>query len=151
MQLKVTVLDDVEDANDYRYATEIQSTAGDPVDLFFQLSDATKNLASHGFNPSGLRYMPAAGSTLKVTFLNINTRKQFARFATQPFVQDPSIWKVPVLATDPVSGTVSMTFQLMEPNGVAGGITKSASLNANFLCVGTDTIGNPRPTSPWGF
>ena len=151
MRLSIAPLQDVQQVNDYVYATEVQSTAGDPVDLYFQLSDAEKNLGAHGYNPSGLRYMPVAGSTLQVVFLNINTRKQFARFATQPFAQDPSIWKVPVLATDPVSGTVSMKFVLTEPNGSAGGITKKCSLNANFLCSGTDTTGNPRPENPWGF
>lgn len=151
MRLNVTPLDDLEDVNDFRYATEVKATAGDPIDLYFQLSDATKNLSSHGFNPSGLRYMPIANSTLQVILLNINNRKQFNRFATQPFPQDPSIWKVSVLATDPVSGTISMKFILTEPNGPAGGITKTAQLQACFLVDGTDTVGNPRTETPWGF
>jgi hypothetical protein len=151
MKLQVTVLDDVVGVNDFHYVTEVESTVGDAVELFFQLSDATKNLSQYGFNPSGLRYVPLTGSTLQCVFLNINTRKQFARFATQPYPQDPSIWKVPVLATDPVSGTVSMKFTLTEPNGVAGGITRTCFLNANFLSSGTDTTGNPRSTTPWGF
>ena len=151
MELSIRVLNDVVSVNDYAAATEVRSVSGDSVDLWFQLVDSSKRLASHGFNPSGLRYMPAAGSTLQVTFLNINTRKQFARFATQSFPNDLSIWKIPVLATDPVSGTVSMKFVLTEPSGSAGGITKTCSLNANFLCSGTNTIGNPRPENPWGF
>ena len=150
MKLKAIPLIDVEDQNDFRYATEVSSTAGDPVDLYFQLSDAEKQLAQHGFNPSGLRYMPKAGSTLQVIFLNVNTRKQFNRFASQPFTQDPSVWKVSVLATDPLSGTVSIKFILTEPNGV-GGITKTCSLNACFLVDGPEAVGNPRPESPWGF
>jgi hypothetical protein len=150
MKLSVTVLDDVEDVNDYHYATQAESTVGDATQLYFQLSDATKNLGQHGFNPGGLRYMPVAGATLQVTFKNIDNRKQFTRFATQPFPQDLSIWKVPVLATDPVSGTVSCKFVLTEPNGVAGGLTKTCSLNACFLVDGTNTVGNPRPTSSWG-
>jgi hypothetical protein len=151
MKLQITVLDDVVGVNDFHYVTEVQSTVGDACELFFQLSDATKNLSQFGYNPSGLRYLPPADSTLQCVFLNINTRRQFSRFATQPFAQDPSIWKVPVLATDPVSGTVSMKFILTEPNGVAGGITRTCSLNANFLNSGTDTTGNPRSTTPWGF
>jgi len=112
MKLNVTVLDDVEDVNDYHYATDVKSNAGDPIQLYFQLSDASKNLAQAGYNPSGLRYVPVSGATLQITFLNINNRKQFTRFASQPFTQDPSIWSVPILATDPVSGTVSCKFVL---------------------------------------
>ena len=151
MRLNVTPLDDVEDVNDFRYATEVKSTAGDAVELYFQLSDATKNLAQGGFNPSGLRYIPVIGSTLQVIVQNINNRKQFNRWATQPFANDPSVWKLPILATDPVSGTVSFKFVLTEPNGAAGGITKTCSLQACFLVDGTDTVGNPRPENPWGF
>ena len=132
MKLNVTVLDDVVGVNDFHYATEVRSTAGDAIELFFQLSDATKNLPQFGYNPGGLRYIPPVGSTLQCVFLNINTRKQFSRFATQPFAQDLSIWKIPLLATDPVSGTVNMRFTLTEPSGPAGGITKTTSLRAAF-------------------
>ena len=151
MRLNITPLQDAQGVNDFIYATEIRSTVGDAVDLYFMLSDAEKNLTQHGYNPGGMRYIPAANATLQITFKNIDNRKQFTRFATQPFPQDLSIWKVPVLATDPVSGTVSMKFVLTEPNGVAGGITKSCFLNACFLVDGTNTVGNPRPMASWGF
>jgi hypothetical protein len=151
MRLSITPLQDAQGVNDFIYATEIRSTVGDATELYFQLSDAEKNLTQHGYNPGGMRYIPAAGATLQVTLKNIDNRKQFTRFATQPFPQDLSIWKVPVLATDPVSGTVSMKFVLTEPNGAAGGITKTATLQACFLVDGTNTVGNPRPMNPWGF
>jgi hypothetical protein len=142
MRLSITPLDDVEDVNNYHFVTEVESTAGDPIDLYFQLSDASKNLTQHGFNPGGLRYCPAVAATLQITFKNVDTSKQFNRFATQPFVQDPSIWKVSVLATDLVTGTVSMKFVLTE--GVA---TKTCSLNANFLCSAPPMVGDPKPQS----
>jgi hypothetical protein len=141
MRLAICPLDDVSGVNSYRFATEVQTTAGDATDLYFQLFDASKNLTQHGFNPGGLRYCPAALATLQVTFKNIDTSKQFARFASQPFTQDPSIWKVSVLATDPVSGTVSMKFVLTE-----GTATKTCSLNANFLCSAPPMVGNPTPS-----
>ena len=151
MRLAVSPLQDVQNVNDFKYCTEVQSTVNDAIDLWFQLQDKEKNLSSHGFSPSGLRYCPPANSTLQVTFLNLNNRKQFTRFASQPFSsQDPSIFKVSILATDPVSGTVSCRFVLTEPSGV-GTITKTCSLNACFLVDGTDTVGNPRSTLPYGF
>ena len=145
MKLEATPLIDCQNVNDFTYATEVQSTAGDPVDLYFQLSNAEKNLGQSGFNPSGLRYMPVVGSSLKVTFININNCKQFTRYATQPFTQDPSIWKVQVLASDPLSGTVSCKFVLNEPSGT-GTVTKTCYLQANFLCDHPmPYVGNPRP------
>ena len=151
MKLSVQVLNDVSGVNSFRYGTEVESTVGDAIELYYQLFDASQNLSRFGFSPSGLRYLPVASSTLQVIFLNINSRKQFSRFASQPFANDLSIWKVPVLATDPASGTVSMKFVLSEPAGSAGSITKTCSLQANFLCAGTDTVGNPRPSNPWGY
>jgi hypothetical protein len=150
LKLSIRVLTCVVSVNDYGVATEMVSTAGDPIDLWFQLVDDSKNLSSHGFSPPGLRYCPLANSTLQVTFLNLNNRNQFTRFASQPLAQDPSIFKVSILATDPVSGTVSCKFVLTEPSG-AGTITKTCSLNACFLVDGTDTVGNPRSTLPYGF
>jgi hypothetical protein len=145
MKLRATPLIDCQNVNDFTYATEVSSTTGDPVDLYFQLSNAEKNISTQGYNPSGLRYMPVAGSNLKVTFQNINNCKEFTRYATQPFSQDPSIFKVQVLASDPVAGTVSMKFVLNEPSGT-GTITKTCYLQANFLCDRPmPYVGNPRP------
>jgi|ERR1017187_223341 hypothetical protein len=151
MRLSITPLQDTQGVNDFVFATEIRSTVGDAVSLYFMLSDAEKNLGQHGYNPSGLRYIPVAGSTLQCIFTNINNRKQFNRWATQPFAQDSSIWQVPVLATDPVSGTVSMRFILTEPNGNAGGITKTCSLQACFLVDGRPQMGDPQPVGPFGY
>ena len=133
MKLKITPLIDAMGVNDFVYATEIQSTVGTPIDLYFQLFDAEKNLSSHGWNPDGLRYMPPVNSTLQVIFQNVDDLGVINRFASQPFPQDPSIWKVTVLATDPIQGTVNMRFILTEPSGV-GFITKMTALRAAFLC-----------------
>lgn len=68
--------------------------------------------------------MPPAGSTLAVTFLNVDDSKKLTRPASQPFPQDPSIWSVAILPSDPLQGTVPLKFVLTEPSRV---------LNASFI------------------
>ena len=71
--------------------------------------------ASEGWNPPGRRYMPASGATLQVTFLSLDSNKQVARTATQPFpTSDPSIWRVQMLSTDGLVGTVNVLLTLTE-------------------------------------
>jgi hypothetical protein len=81
-----------------------------------QLTDASVDRSEHGFSPAGRRYIPPAGSTLAVTFANIDDSKQFVRAGTIPFAQDASIWSVPLLATDPLTGTVNLKMVLNEPS-----------------------------------
>jgi hypothetical protein len=132
MRLQVQVLTDVCSVNSFVYSTEAKWTTGDPVDVYVQLYDADKSLSQYGFYPAGLRYMPPATSTLQVTFQNIDDLKVVTRYATQPYAQDPSIWKISLLATDPISGTVNVKFVLTEPSGNAT-ITKTTSIRAAFV------------------
>lgn len=118
-KLAVRPLIDVQGVNDYVEAQQLEMNLGDPVDFYFQLVDMEKNLQQHGYSPPGLRYFPAGGATMAVTFLNLNAAKQFVRAASQPFA-DLSVWKVAILATDPVAGTVNVKIVLTE-----GGVVRT--------------------------
>lgn len=146
MQLKAVPLDNVNDVNTFDVVTELTGAAGCAQFLYFQLIDASKRPSSLGFLPAGFRYIPPALSSLTVEFCSIDKEERFVRYATQPFAQDPSIWRVPVLATDPIRGTVTLRFALTEPSGT-GFIERKTLLNAAFL---NDTqnvaVGNPHPT-----
>ena len=117
MKLGARPLVDVEDVNDYRYSTQFEYHTGDATEFYVQLVDLDKNPTQQGYFPSGLRYCALAGATLQVTFNNISDSKQFVRYASQPFSNDTSIWKVTLLATDPLQGTVSLKCQLSENIG----------------------------------
>jgi len=132
MRFSLLPLIDMCSVNSFVYASEIQGVQGDPVDLYFQLVDLEKNTAQSGFYPGGLRYMPPASSTLQVVFKNVDTAKIVTRYASQPYAQDTSIWKVSVLATDPIAGTVNIKFVLTEPGATP--ITRTVSIKAAFLC-----------------
>lgn len=115
MLLSVRFLNDVSSVNSWEAASAIEIYAGDAQSLYFQLIDASLDRSDQSFNPPGRRYMPPAGSTLQVTFLNVDDAKTVVRSASQPYAQDPSIWSVPILSTDPLAGTTAMNLVLTEP------------------------------------
>jgi hypothetical protein len=116
MLLSIRFLNDVSNVNSFEYASNVEFHAGDPQAISFQLIDASLDRPEQGFVPAGRRYMPPAASTLAVTFQNLDDAKRFTRAATQPFPLDPSIWQVPVLASDPLVGTVRLKMVLTEPD-----------------------------------
>jgi hypothetical protein len=114
MLLSVRVLKDVASVNSWEPDDQVTWTEGDVVDIYFQLIDASLDTSNQGFHPSGRRYMPVAGATLSCVLENIDDAKVLTRSATQPFAQDPSIWKLQVLATDKVRGSPQMRITLTE-------------------------------------
>lgn len=133
MLLSFRFLTDVAGVNSFEAAVSAEISQGDAQDLYFQLIDAGLDRGEQGYMPAGRRYMPASPATMTVTFTNTNTGPTtggdfqlsprinpgsldtFTRAATQPFAQDSSIWKVSILASDPLNGTVQMKPVLTEP------------------------------------
>lgn len=109
----IRLLDNVVNVNRFNYVTEIVSSAGDGLDVYFQLIDASQFNA--GYSPMGNRYIAPTNSLCSVTILNTDAAKQFTRIASQPFSSDWSIFKFSLLPSDPVEGTVSLRFSLREP------------------------------------
>jgi hypothetical protein len=119
------MLNAVASVNAYEVAQQVQFTQGDTVDIYFQLIDATLD-PSPKFIPSGRRYMPVAGALLTVKLDNIDDDVAVTRSATQPFANDPSIWKVTVVSTDKIVGTCALVLTLMEAGRVTRGRTEAA-------------------------
>lgn len=126
MLLSARPLRDVADVNHFRVADEWQMSEGDASPLFLQLIDKSTDLAEEGFKPPFRRYAPQVGATLQITFESLNVCKNIVRYATQPFVQDLSIWKITLLPTDPIRGTVTMRMKLTEGSTVTYGTLQPA-------------------------
>lgn len=119
MQLSCRFLNNVISANSFEYADAVEFSEGDTLSVFIQLIDVSLDKQAAGFSPPGRRYMPAAGASLRVTLQNVNDSQVVNRTAVQAFpTSDPSIWSIPVLASDPFKGTVTIAATLVEPNGV---------------------------------
>lgn len=135
MLLSYRFLTDVASVNSYEATTTLEINQGDQQDLYFQLIDRSIDRTEQGFNPAGRRYMPPAGSTMTVTMTNLDTGpsilssssfdvpaprinpttpRQVVRACVQPFAGDASMWKIPVLSSDPLFGTVNLKMTLTE-------------------------------------
>lgn len=132
MRLSARFLNDVASVNSYEAVANIEINQGDAQNLYIQLVDLSVDRVEQGFNPSGRRYMPAVGATMTCTLTNTDTGpstditetmaprlnpsapSQVVRAGAQPFPQDASIWAIPLLNTDPLNGTVNLTFTLTE-------------------------------------
>ena len=117
MLLNCRFLNDVQGVNSFSYIAQAEMYQGDTQDLYIQLTDASLDTTAQSFNPPGRRYCPPSGTTLSVTFKNIDDAKAVVRAAVQAFpTLDASIWYIPLLGTDPLSGTVMMSVTLTEPS-----------------------------------
>jgi hypothetical protein len=114
MLLSCRFLIDVAGVNSFEYANTVEFYFGDSQSVYLQLIDASLDRNDQGFSPAGRRYMPAAGATLEVTLNSVDDAKKLVRTATQPFVNDPSIWLIPILSTDTIKGTVHMKLRLVD-------------------------------------
>jgi len=126
MFLGARILTDVANVNSFEYTQTAEATEGDSVDLFIQLVDKSQDLPNKGFSPAFRRYMPLAGATLQTTLQSIDDAKTVIRWASQPFVQDASIWKITLLATDLLKGTFTLQLALNEAGKVTRGNVQQA-------------------------
>lgn len=126
MLLGARFLASVSSANSFNYLLDAppQWTVGETVDVYFQLVDATQDLASQGYKPAGRRYCPASGATLTATLTNIDDAKALTRSCSQPFpTVDPSIWKLSVVAADSIVGSTTFLLTLNEGGRLTYGRT----------------------------
>lgn len=128
MLLSCRVLTNVLSVNSFEYASAAEFTEGDTPTVYIQLLDMSEDKAIEGFAPAGRRYMPSAGASLQITMDNVDSAKRVVRSATQPFPQDPSIWRFDILPTDKIRGTITLRLQLSE-----GARTTKGSLKAGML------------------
>jgi len=116
MLLSCRFLIDVAGVNTFQLSAQAEMYQGDAQNLYIQLTDASVDRSEQGFSPAGRRYCPPAGSTLSVTFKNIDDSKVVVRAGVQAFsTLDASIWYIPILSTDPLAGSVVMSATLTEP------------------------------------
>jgi hypothetical protein len=71
---------------------------GEAVSLYFQIADMDRD---------GIRYIPAAGSTVQVTFPHLDDDLEFSVAGTFPYADDRSIVKIDLTPSQvPASGAV---------------------------------------------
>ncbi len=126
MLLSARMLVDVASVNNYQPTDTVRLTEDDTVDVYFQIIDKALDLPNQGFWPAGRRFMPTLGATLQVVAQSIDGAKTLTRFASQPYTQDPSIWRLSILASDHVKGTYAFQLTLTEGGRVTRGVVQQA-------------------------
>lgn len=139
MRLGIQLLKGVSSVNDYEVTRQLRINRGETFDVYFQLIDQDRG---------GLRYMPASGSTVFVelplfeeAFPTTNNVRDLQdnsirRNADQPFTEDASIWRLPLVADD----TLVMTTTSMRVTLTEGSDTKITVLDL-ALVVGPEEKG----------
>lgn len=126
MLLSARMINDVSGVNAFTPVSVLEFTEGDAPTIYFQLVDLSKDKSEQGFNPPGRRYIPASGATLQCAIVHPDDTKKLTRFATQPFVQDGSIWALTLTTTDFVRGSVDLLLTLTEGPKVTRGAIRSS-------------------------
>jgi len=123
MLLSALFLVDVGSVNIFRESSYCQISEGDSSTIYLQLRDTSVNTAQEGYKPTGRRYMPAAGASLKVYIDNsLDGGKVVTKSASQPYATDTSIWSFVIQATDAISGTKNVRLELNEGGKITRGI-----------------------------
>jgi len=125
MLLSCNILNGVASVNDFEFAQQIEFFEGDPVTVYIQLIDATKDRGAD-FNRKGRRYVPAAGAVMTVVITNIDDDKTYTKVATQPFSGDLSIWSFNISAANDIKGTPNLKLTLTEGSTVHRSFIKAA-------------------------
>ena len=117
-KLMFKILEDVKDSNNFYEVDQYELIPGNPDTLYFRFISSKSQDSEDQI--SDLRYIPASGSTVTVTFDHIDSNKKIVRAASLAFsADDRSIWKVSILATDTIALN-SMNVVLTE-----GGVNKT--------------------------
>ena len=139
MRLNAKMLKNVANVNSWAYANEATIQEGQANEIYFQLVDFDQipgTSTSTVLPDSPLRYMPQGTVIeLSASFPSIDSAQEFSVVGTQPFPQDPSIWKVTLLSTQvPKSGNFKI--KLME-DGKAKNILAKNAIAVDLLNVGS--------------
>lgn len=126
MLLSARLLNNAVSVNSFEQVPRLVFGEGDAPAVFFQLIDKTLDRHEQGYVPAGRRYVPAVDATLSVILDNLDDARKVTRAASQPFAQDPSIWKVQLLSTDTVRGTINLKLTLTEGSVVTHGFVPAA-------------------------
>ena len=136
MVLSARILRDVASVNNFRVASgphEMVEGDGDSY-VYFQLVDTTLDTATEGYQPTGRRYVAAEAATLTLRMESLDIAKMVTRSASRPYALDGSIWRVAVLATDPLRGSVGWRLTLLE-----GGVARTGRLQP-ALCIQSSSL-----------
>lgn len=82
MRLDIKMLDPTSTLNDIEYINELEVYPGETTTVMFQIVNKS----------NGIRYIPDSGAIVTVKLYSVNDVNNITKTATNPFVDDRSIW-----------------------------------------------------------
>jgi hypothetical protein len=116
MRINARMLKNIIDVNHWQYSNQTRVSEGQANDVYIQLvdldwsvKDTQENLSA--FTQFPIRYIsPASVISVKATFLSLDDDQEFEVIATQPFVNDGSIFKFALTSVQvPSVGNLKIT------------------------------------------
>lgn len=139
MRLFAKILDNVYNVNSWHYVNRAYLYEGQINEIYLQLVDLSKNIKIGAIVGSSsdypLRYFSQASIvSLTVTFSSIDDTQIITAVATQPFIDDKSIWKITLPANQtPKSGSIQIT---ITEDGVSKTFTLPNAITVELLNQG---------------
>lgn len=82
MRLDIKMLDPTSTLNDIEYINELEIYPGETTTVMFQIVNKS----------NGIRYIPDSGAIVTAKLYSVNDVNNITKTATNPFVDDRSIW-----------------------------------------------------------
>ena len=139
MKLSARPLENVENVNNWIYASEAYVMEDQANTLYFQIVDLSKNpqlkRISGAFPEFPMRYLSQASSvSVSISFPAIDDDEEFTVVGNQPYSDDVSIWSFPLSSSQlPKSGYAK--FQIVE-DGITRTFLVNSVIRTELLSVG---------------
>lgn len=130
MKRMIRLLENVKDFNTFRPVEQFEHVNGSQQDLYFQIVQVP---ADHSPGDEDIRWLPSSGATLQFKFDDIDQANVITRSGIMAYpIDDRSIWKVTILSTESISGSVTATL-------TDGGLTETLLLDGRLIASDADT------------
>ena len=128
MKKAFVILENVKDVNTFYPVEQFEHVNGNAQDIYFQLITESSGSCQ---NECPSRYVPSSAATVVANFDNLDCNLVVNRVAVQPFpLDDRSIWKVTLMATDHVQGNMTLTL-------TDGVVVETLLLEGRLICSTT--------------
>lgn len=130
MKKMLKLLDSVTSYNSFCEIKTLEVVNGNQTDLYFRIIQKNSGSCEDCNNT---RFLPSSSATLQLIFENLDEALQITRYATMVYPNDDrSIFKVTLLNTDKISGSVKAIL-------TDGGISETILLDGRIKVSSTDS------------
>ena len=130
MKRMIRLLENVKDFNTFREVDQFEHVNGSQQDLYFRIVQVEADSGPESMNN---RWLPSGSATVQFKFDDIDQARVISRSGTMVYPSDDrSIFKVTILATESINGSVTMIL-------TDGGVTETLTLDGRLIASNADS------------